>query len=281
MYEKNTRAVSETHGCAVNFFQMSESVPESILTKYVEIANASHPLIALRQLSEDWINLTLTLLFPEFCVSQECGDRAVIERVEEVHRLQTQLAFQVDADPISPQSLHENLLDIREALRQDAQAILDGDPAATTIEEVILAYPGFCAIAHYRVAHFLHLSGFKLVPRIITEKAHRETGIDIHPGAVIGNRFFIDHGTGVVIGETSVIGANVKIYQGVTLGALSISKEMAKTKRHPNVEDNVVIYANATILGGETVIGSGSIIGGNAWITASVPPGSFVKYNAK
>jgi serine O-acetyltransferase len=158
----------------------------------------------------------------------------------------------------------------------DAQAIHEGDPASESIDEVISAYPGFFAIYTQRMAHALYELGVPLLPRILTEYAHVRTGIDIHPGARIGDRFCIDHGTGVVIGETAVIGDNVKLYQGVSLGALSVSKAMARTKRHPTVEDNVVIYSNATILGGKTVIGHDSVIGGNVWLTESVPPYSIV-----
>jgi serine O-acetyltransferase len=157
-------------------------------------------------------------------------------------------------------------------LNKDNEAILSGDPAARNKFEVIRAYPGFFAIALYRIAHGLHELKVPLLPRIITEHAHSKTGIDIHPGATIGEYFCIDHGTGIVIGETSQIGDHVKIYQGVTLGALSVDKSMAFTKRHPSVGDNVIIYSGATILGGETVIGHSSIIGGNVWLTRSVPP---------
>ncbi|MFN4086266.1 MAG: serine O-acetyltransferase [Spirosomataceae bacterium] len=166
--------------------------------------------------------------------------------------------------------------DLYRLLQLDVQAILAGDPAAQSEFEVIRAYPGFFAISFYRLAHSLHQESIQLIPRILTEYAHSRTGIDIHPGAVIGPSFFIDHGTGVVIGETSHIGAGVKIYQGVTLGALSVRKSMANQKRHPTVEDDVVIYSGATILGGETVIGKGSIIGGNVWLTESVPSNSRV-----
>ncbi len=162
------------------------------------------------------------------------------------------------------------------SILEDAKAILSGDPAAGSIDEVILAYPGFYAIAVYRLAHWLHGQRVPTVPRMLTEYAHRVTGIDIHPSATIGHSFVIDHGTGIVIGETTVIADNVKIYQGVTLGALSVDKSMANAKRHPTIERNVVIYANATILGGDTVVGEGSIIGGNVWLTASVPPQSRV-----
>lgn len=164
---------------------------------------------------------------------------------------------------------------------EDGDAILQGDPAAVDTKEVIRTYPGFYAIAVYRIAHLILELGVPYLPRILTEYAHSKTGIDIHPGARIGRRFCIDHGTGVVIGETTEIGNDVKLYQGVTLGALSVSKTMAKKKRHPTIEDGVVIYAEATILGGKTVIGKNSVIGGNVWITESVPPNSKVYYSQK
>ncbi len=165
---------------------------------------------------------------------------------------------------------------ILKKLNLDAEAILSCDPASLSIQEVYMAYPGFYAIAIYRLANVLYNQGFPLVPRLMTEYAHRQTGVDINPGATIGESFFIDHATGVVIGETAVIKNHVKIYQGVTLGALFVNKSLQKTKRHPTIESNVTIYANATILGGETVIGENSIIGGNAWLTESVPANSTV-----
>lgn len=170
---------------------------------------------------------------------------------------------------------------ILEMLNLDAQAIVQCDPASLSVEEVYMAYPGFHAIAIYRLAHELYMDGFPLVPRLMTEYAHRQTGVDINPGATIGKSFFIDHATGVVIGETAIIKDNVKIYQGVTLGALYVAKKLQKTKRHPTIEDNVTIYANATILGGETVIGKNSVIGGNAWLTSSVPANSTVFHSPK
>jgi serine O-acetyltransferase len=170
----------------------------------------------------------------------------------------------------------EKLPKLAELLDLDAQAALMGDPAAYSREEVIITYPGFNAVCIYRLAHAIYELGIPLLPRLITEYAHEKTGIDIHPGAKIGESFFIDHGTGVVIGETSTIGKNVKIYQGVTLGALSVKKKLQSKKRHPTIEDDVVIYANSTILGGDTVIGKGSVIGGNTWIVESVEPGSVI-----
>ncbi len=174
------------------------------------------------------------------------------------------------------QNYVEKLPMILERLNLDAEATVNCDPASLSIEEVYMAYPGFYAIAIYRLAHELYKIGFPLVPRLMTEYAHRQTGVDINPGATIGDSFHIDHGTGVVIGETAIIKDHVKIYQGVTLGGLFVAKNLQKTKRHPSIENNVTIYANATILGGETSIGENSIIGGNAWLTDSVPANSTV-----
>ena len=171
-------------------------------------------------------------------------------------------------------SLIAEIPHIRQLCQLDAQAALAGDPAARNIEEIILSYPGLEAIIVHRIAYFLHTNGVPVIPRIMSEYVHGKTGIDIHPGAKIGEGFFIDHGTGVVIGETCEIGKNVKIYQGVTLGALSVKKCMQCKKRHPTIEDNVTIYAGATILGGETIIGEGYIIGGNTWVIESIPPKS-------
>ncbi len=172
------------------------------------------------------------------------------------------------------ESLYDTLL-------SDAYSILEGDPAAKSIDEVIITYPGFLAIAIHRIAHQLYQQDIVILPRLFSEYAHRYTGIDIHPGARIGRNFCIDHGTGIVIGETSEIKNNVKIYQGVTLGALSVEKSLADKKRHPTIEENVVIYANATILGGETTIGKNTIIGGNVWLTASVPENSMVYHSGE
>ncbi|CAM3552559.1 serine O-acetyltransferase EpsC [Elizabethkingia occulta] len=174
--------------------------------------------------------------------------------------------------------LFDVLPEIYDRLILDAESILEFDPATESLEEILLAYPGFFATYVYRISHQLWKQKIRTLPRILSEYGHSKTGIDIHPGAVIGEHFFIDHGTGIVIGETSVIGNNVKIYQGVTLGALNVSKDKANQKRHPNIEDNVIIYSGATILGGETTIGRDSIIGGNVWITQNVPSNSLV-YN--
>jgi serine O-acetyltransferase len=170
----------------------------------------------------------------------------------------------------------KRLPDLFDMLLEDADALAKFDPASESVEEVILCYPGFYSIIVYRLAHELHILDVPLLPRIMTEYAHSKAGVDIHPGARIGRKFFIDHATGVVIGETTVIGDNVKIYQGVTLGALLVEKRLANKKRHPTIEDNVIIYARATILGGATTVGHDTVIGGNVWLTESVAPYSVV-----
>lgn len=175
----------------------------------------------------------------------------------------------------------DSIEEIYDKLEKDLEDILNFDPAANSKTEVIAAYPGFFAVVIYRLSHQLWQYDVPVIPRLISEYSHSKTGIDIHPGAEIGERFIIDHGTGVVIGETTVIGNNVKIYQGVTLGALSVNKDKAEKKRHPTIGDNVVIYANATILGGNTCIGNDAVIGGNVWITGSVPPRSLVYHKSE
>ena len=192
-----------------------------------------------------------------------------------------QISPEKSDEPNVLDSFFDQIRPLYELINKDIDALEAGDPAAASKEEVIRTYPGFYAIAAYRVAHLLHSLGVHIIPRMITEHAHSHTGIDIHPGAEIDEYFCIDHGTGIVIGETSTIGKHVKIYQGVTLGALSVHKEDASKKRHPTIEDHVVIYAGATILGGETVIGAHSVIGGNVWITKSIAPHSKVYYQAK
>lgn len=227
----------------------------------------------------------LELLFPEFSYERLLDKEAIIEKFnEEKNTLRKILehnrdCIKNDAGGVEDQ-FFDQLPEIRRRLVNDIDAIYKGDPAAKNRAEVIRTYPGFYALAAHRIAHQLLELGVLLIPRIISEYAHRQTGIDIHPGAQIGEHFCIDHGTGVVIGETTVIGSNVKIYQGVTLGGLSVKKEDASKKRHPTIEDNVVIYAGASILGGETVIGEGSIIGGNVWLTRSVPPNTKIYYKA-
>ena len=173
----------------------------------------------------------------------------------------------------------EQLPRLLENMYQDAQAFLNSDPAARSLDEIVMSYPGFYALLVYRLAHQVHEANFPLLPRLMTEYAHWQTGVDIHPAAIIGHSTFIDHATGVVIGETAEIGNNVRIYQGVTLGALFVEKDLGGVKRHPTIEDDVTIYANATILGGKTVIGKNAIIGANTWITSSVPPNSKVYHS--
>lgn len=231
-----------------------------------------------------WVNELLHLLFPELAGPRFRELEAFRARwARNRERLRALLAELDGSLPAPVDSLVEGfqaaLPELRATLREDADAIYTGDPAAVDHAEVVRTYPGFLAIAVYRIAHHFHTLHVPVLPRVLTECAHARTGIDIHPGAVIGERFCIDHGTGIVVGETTTIGRNVKLYQGVTLGALSVRKDMARTKRHPTVEDGVVIYAGATILGGETVVGRGSMIGGSVWLLHSVPPNSRVYHD--
>ncbi|MBW2719934.1 MAG: serine acetyltransferase [Deltaproteobacteria bacterium] len=214
----------------------------------------------------------------------------LVEQIERAVRYQERMGRLSDTKPDGWSEdvvlrLLERIPELRRLLNADVRAAYDGDPAAMSIEEVIFSYPSVQAISAYRVAHELCLADVPMIPRIITEYAHSRSGIDINPCASIGESFFIDHGTGVVIGATAVIGTNVKLYQGVTLGALSVAWDQARgchgTKRHPTIEDDVTIYAGASIHGGDTVIGKGSVIGGNVWLTKSVPPGSKVFGRAK
>jgi serine O-acetyltransferase len=235
----------------------------------------------VRAAAPEFIEKVLALLFPHFSERLDCsaiGIRSEVAVVEAVltRTLETLAPRYPGLSPQLPQRFMEQLPELYAWLRQDADAIYEADPAARSVDEVLLTYPGFYAIAIYRVAHALHELGIPLLPRLLTELAHQRTGVDIHPGAIIGRRFVIDHGTGVVIGETTIIGDGVKIYQGVTLGALQVEKVLADRKRHPTIENDVVVYANATILGGNTVVGRSSIIAGNAFITHSIPPESVV-----
>lgn len=233
-----------------------------------------------------WFNELLGTLFPDFS-KQQFSNQKEFELHFEKLKLQLDqilsrnpIKSEADPDQIA-ETFFESLPKIHEMLEEDITAIFEGDPAAKSRTEVIRTYPGFIAIAAHRVAHFLHQTGVALIPRIISEYAHSKTGIDIHPGATIGHYFCIDHGTGIVIGETTEIGDHVKVYQGVTLGGLSVDKKDAKVKRHPTIGDNVVIYAGATILGGNTMVGHDSIIGGNVWLTHSVPAFSKIYYQAQ
>ena len=237
----------------------------------------------LPRVAEQLIHAFLALLFPHY--TQEAGCRAndvnadaatlfrLLDDALTLPSIDVEVRRRVGGEFVAA------LPAIRSALLLDAAATSDGDPAASGVDEVILAYPGFFATAVHRMAHQLWTAGVPLLPRVLGELAHRFTGIDIHPGATIGKAFAIDHGTGVVIGETCRIGDRVRLYQGVTLGALVVQKTM-QFKRHPTVEDDVIVYSGATILGGDTVIGAGARIGGNVWLTRSVPPGSFVSTSA-
>ncbi len=246
---------------------------KSIVKRIEKHKKQPHLRFRLKEKTETFTNLLFYTLFDI--------DTPVEENLELLEKEFDQLVSMACWEVEKPcKKIWENYMatlpEVLKSLNLDAEAIVNCDPASLSIEEVYMAYPGFYAIAIYRLAHELYIKGFPLVPRLMTEYAHRQTGVDINPGAQIGKSFFIDHATGVVIGETAIIKDHVKIYQGVTLGALFVAKSLKKTKRHPTIENNVTIYANATILGGKTTIGENSIIGGNAWITASVPSNSTV-----
>ena len=237
-----------------------------------------------------------SLMFPDYFHLEENNGKTSLEVLLGIHRrlvVQIGAAYAfcaecgptVDADALAS-DIAETIPRIKEALIKDVQAIYEGDPAARSPEEIILSYPGFYAISIYRIAHEFYIRKIPYLARLMTEYAHEKTGIDIHAGATIGEYFFIDHGTGIVIGETTTIGDHVRIYQGVTLGAKSFELDedgnpVKGVKRHPDIGNNCIIYANATILGGNTVIGDGCVIGGNVWLTHSVPAGKVVYYNEK
>lgn len=232
----------------------------------------------LRYIVGKHVNRVISILTPEIqkallrALSQKCEKEDERQLEERAENFKNSHCYKLAQKTV--EALIEAIPALRSTIKKDAAAITAGDPAARSLGEVILSYPGLEAIIVYRIAHFLYKAGVPTIPRIMTEHTHGKTGIDIHPGAEIGESFFIDHGTGIVIGETTVIGNNVKLYQGVTLGALSLQKELTDKKRHPTIEDDVIIYSNATILGGQTVIGKGSVIAGNSWIIESVPPGT-------
>lgn len=233
--------------------------------------------------TEEWIEKFFKWLF---CIGEEYADyNHFLKEEKELDKAFFNLlelsGFEYSKINILISSLKVKIFRLHQKLEDDLKAIFEFDPAAKSRAEVLISYPGFFAIAVYRLAHELWKNKVPLLPRMMSEYVHSKAGIDIHPGAEIGERFFIDHGTGVVVGETSVIGNDVKIYQGVTLGALSVSKAEASVKRHPTIGNNVTIYANATILGGSTIIGDGSILGGNVWITHSVPTNSMVYHKSE
>jgi serine O-acetyltransferase len=230
-----------------------------------------------------WIDEVMAILFPGAC---EIDFQSEAEIAIFLDKLKTDFSKLLLCNTLKDTNTKDQLIEfffselpkIKYMLDKDVEGIFQGDPAAKSYAEITRSYPGFYAIASHRIAHILYGLNVSLLPRMISELSKSKTGIDIHPGAKIGEYFCIDHGTGVVIGETSIIGNHVKLYQGVTLGALSIAKQDATKKRHPTIEDNVVIYAGATILGGRTTVGENSVIGGNVWITKSVPAESKLYY---
>ncbi len=255
---------------------------ESFLNKVVTAHQVCHDCPNSQEVDRFFTDF-LGLLFPSFA-SHSIKD---VEKLKEgFEQLKGRLGEllngqnQLDKDQVVA-DIFSYVPKLYDLLLKDIDALYEGDPAANSKEEVMRSYPGFYAIASYRFAHELLSHQIEILPRVITELAHGKTGIDIHPAAEIGEYFFIDHGTGVVIGATTQIGDHVKIYQGVTLGALSVEKEMADKKRHPTIEDHVIIYAGATILGGATTIGQGAIIGGNVWLVSSVPSKAKVYYKSQ
>ena len=244
------RCNSTNHPDAENIIEIIKKIRSAVFPEYFNSSCESKQLVS-------WLELLLEDIY--------------IDLLREIKTAFIKHKNNKDADDVSI-GLLKQLVGIKQLLYKDAEAGFNSDPAAKSIDEVILTYPGFFAVFVYRIAHYLFLEGIPFIPRIMSEYAHSVTGIDIHPGAAIGEYFFIDHGTGVVIGETAIIGNHVKLYQGVTLGALSTKsgQKLAGKKRHPTIEDNVTIYSGATILGGETIIGKNSTIGGNAFIVKSV-----------
>lgn len=281
-----------------------EAIIESCRTEPI-IAHVDSALIPSKEEVHQLVQRLFDLVFPGYFDHQEVDWAALPyhvgqEVVEVFDRLSLQISRSIRHECRRTESLCSHCLDtgqrqaleflrrlpsVRSLVAGDVVAAYRGDPAAKTYDEIVFCYPGLYAVVVQRLAHELHRLGVPLLPRMMTEQAHGQTGIDIHPGARIGREFFIDHGTGVVIGETCEIGDRVTIYQGVTLGALSFPRDeegdlVRGTKRHPTIEDDVVIYSGATILGGHTVVGSGSVVGGNVWITESLPPGTKVTLEA-
>jgi serine O-acetyltransferase len=250
-------------------------------------SHASHRNLPQKPAVHRFANRVLEILFPHFgdeqtFPSEDAVSAQLFQLNKDLRQVLDPLSDELPAPPaVLADRFFEKLPAIYELLCKDAHAIVIEDPAASDENEVMLTYPGFFAISIYRIAHQLCGLGVPLVPRMLTEYAHQQTGIDIHPGANIGQYFCIDHGTGIVIGQTTIIGNHVKLYQGVTLGAVSVEKGLANTKRHPTIEDHVVIYAGATILGGNVTVGEYSVIGGNVWLTESVQPYSKVYHKSQ
>ncbi len=257
------------------------TLPPELVERLIAERRKHHVPSQLRPLAQQFVQQCLGVLFPHFAPTVVCSEDAVhedlIQLQESLARLERSVGTLHEAMPERlVERFFASLADVHQRLSEDARAIFEGDPAAKSVDEVLLTYPGFFAIAVFRVANLLQRLGMPLLPRLLTEVAHEKTGVDIHPGATIGRRFCIDHGTGIVIGETTHIGDGVKLYQGVTLGALTVEKGLADSKRHPTIGDEVVIYAGATILGGQTNVGHHSIVAGNAFVTTSVPAISVV-----
>lgn len=242
------------------------------------------PFTLSKNCANTFLNAALDFIIPGMVRKNFQNDRELSQALE-AHFEDLKKILKIMEDEKQVKSIlslyQQELLLLTAKIEKDAKAMHEGDPASKNFSEVLICYPGLFAIAVYRLAHFFYQRNISLLPRLLSEIAHEKTGIDIHPGAKIGESFFIDHGTGIVIGESAIIGQNVKIYQGVTIGALSVDKSMAQTKRHPTIEDHCVIYSHATILGGETVIGAHSVIGGNVWMTKSVAPFSLVYHKSE
>lgn len=254
------------------------------MTKIYDIANklrAESKLIPINRLElEDALNTLINrVLFP-ICDQEKSREKKLYYFYSVLVENITALLDRKQAEE-TVDTFIAKLPEIQDRLFKEAAVYYENDPAAKSVEEVILTYPGFFAQVVYRISHEFYKMKTPIIPRLFSEYAHSKVGVDINPGAEIGDNLYIDHGTGIVIGETTIIGKNVKIYQGVTLGALFVTKSLSNEKRHPTIEDNVVIYAGATILGGTTVVGHDSVIGGNAWLTKSVVPYSLVQQNAE
>jgi serine O-acetyltransferase len=282
---------------SATFEQAIESTTQKLVQGYELDGHLNHPGLGLpsRSAIANLLSQFEAILFPGFELDEEIHDKTLQtstqEKLEGLHRIIEELMDKaqghrdsLNSNPSPPtlsghdaaNAIVQELPRQRELISGDIEAIYNGDPAVQSKNEVVLAYPGLQAIWVHRVAHVFWQRGFRLLARMMSERVHGQTGIDIHPGAQIGKAFYIDHGTGVVIGETTIIGDHVKLYQGVSLGALSVSREKFGSKRHPTIENNVTIYAGATILGGETVVGHHSIVGGNVWLVESVPAFSVV-----
>lgn len=266
---------------------MKKELYDKIMAELAGIREGEYDIFTDRKTIVRALKMAQVVLFPEFYhvtgVKKEEALYLLYDILErEIGRILTYIGDERSSEEVTSAFI-EQLPQLRRILMKDAEAIYEGDPAAVSVVEVFLSYPGFYAILIHRIAHVLYTLHIPFFARIMSEYAHEKTGIDIHPGATIGERFCIDHGTGVVIGETAVIGHDVKIYQGVTIGAKSFELDedgnpIKGGKRHPDIGDHVIIYANATILGGETKVGSGSVIGGNVWLVHSVPENSRILY---